>query len=30
MAKRKFTLTSQEMNDINARIKTLESQLKHS
>jgi septal ring factor EnvC (AmiA/AmiB activator) len=30
MAKRKFTLTSQEMADINARIKTLESQLKHS
>jgi|AntAceMinimDraft_1070359.scaffolds.fasta_scaffold140346_2 septal ring factor EnvC (AmiA/AmiB activator) len=30
MAKRKFTLTSQEMNDINARIKTLQSQLKHA
>jgi hypothetical protein len=30
MAKRKFTLTSQEMADINARTKTLESQLKHS
>ncbi len=30
MAKRKFTLTSQEMHDINASIKTLESQPKHS
>jgi septal ring factor EnvC (AmiA/AmiB activator) len=30
MAKRKFTLTSQEMTDINARIKTLASQLKHA
>ena len=30
MAKRNFTLTSEEMADIKARIKTLESQLKHS
>jgi septal ring factor EnvC (AmiA/AmiB activator) len=30
MAKRKFTLSSQEMNDIKAQTKTLESQLKHA
>ena len=30
MAKRRITLTSQEMNEIEARIKTLESQLKRS
>lgn len=30
MAKRKFTLTSQEMTDLKARISTLESQLKYS
>jgi len=30
MAKRRITLTSQEMNEIQARIKTLESQLKRS
>jgi len=30
MAKRRITLTSQEMNDIQTRVKTLESQLKRS
>ena len=30
MAKRRITLTSQEMNEINARTETLESQLKKS